>query len=330
MKKLLVLLLISALAVFVFVGCEGIIDGGGDGDGDGDGEVVEGVVVEVEDEVVVGGKTYVKSGTREITVTFPAPVEMAVAYITDCTGGVEKLSPSLTDTPIPLWSEDGLVWTGSGTFGKTDNGEANDCCSSYVLVEAGECEADVCVYYPVIVDSQPPYATIEICSSDCDCEGCDLTFTSTITEAPCDPDVLDCGDDCSGLAGWTIAIYDKYPFDVCCEIPCVEPIDSYSGTACPIDWTSGCLTKFACDVLNDGDVFVVVNLVDNVGNEVQYGAWIQIVDYDTCEKITIVPAAANKCLDTPENVFVKCKSTTPIAEFTAVEDYDYECVPLSD
>jgi hypothetical protein len=296
MKKLLVLLLISALAIFVFAGCDGIIDDGAEGEGEGEGEgEIEEVTVEIEDAVELGGKNWVKAGSHEITVTFPAPVENAMAYVTDCVGGIEKVSPE--GPPVPLWpNEDKTVWKGSGTFGKDDGKAGLDCCSSYVLVEAGECAADVCIYYPVVVDSEPPYAKIELCLDDCVCEGCELSFTSTTT-SDCEPEE-ECGDACSGLAGWTISVFDEYPFDDCCEIPCVEPLDSGSGTSCPIDWTTGCLEEFDDDGCEDADtvdedneagVFVVVNLVDNVGNEAQYGAWVGTCDYDTCGTIWFVP-----------------------------------------
>ncbi|KUK66522.1 MAG: hypothetical protein XD85_0167 [Parcubacteria bacterium 34_609] len=284
MKKLLVLLLISALAVFVFVGCD-LLPSEGEGEGEGEGEV-EGVVVEVEDEVVVGGKTYVKSGTRGITVTFPAPVEMAVAYITPCTGGIEKEKIGPSGEPIPLWSEDGLVWTGSGTFGE----EGYDCCSSYVLVEAGECEPDVCVYYPVIVDSQPPYAEIKITTGGCICEGCEIIFKSTSEAQECAEAEPCCGDDCSGLAGWSIAIYDGDPFDVCCETPCKEPIFTCSGTACPVDCTSTCL--------KDGIYYAVVNLVDNVGHEVEYYAKLVLTSsLDAEGEVVCTLAVTEYCAD---------------------------------
>ncbi len=278
MKKLLLILAVVALASFLAVGCIPTTPPGGEGEGEGE---VEGVVVEVEDEVVVGGKTYVKSGTRGITVTFPAPVEMAVAYITPCTGGIEKDKIVPTGSPIPLWSEDGLVWTGSGTFGGTT---AYDCCSSYVLVEAGECEADVCVYYPVIVDSEVPYACIEVTSEECECEGCAVTFESTSQEQECAEAEECCGDDCSGLAGWSIAIYEDDPFDKCCETPCDEPIFTCSGTACPIDCTTDCLDA--------GDkYYVVVNLVDNVGWEAEYYATIVL---DTACGVTVTQFYADK------------------------------------
>ena len=70
MKKLLVLLLISIMAIFVFAGCDGVVPGEGEGEGEGE---IEGVVVEVQDEVKLGGKTWIKGGvSRDITVTFTA------------------------------------------------------------------------------------------------------------------------------------------------------------------------------------------------------------------------------------------------------------------
>ena len=139
LKKLLVLLLISALAIFVFTGCEGLVPGEGEGESE-----VEDVSVEIENYYKTpDGKTYVTGGMNKITVTFPAPVANAVAYITDCTGDYSSKQLPTNDegTPVILFpNEDKTVWTGSGTFGCEErvpaigrNGndlDCNDCCAS--------------------------------------------------------------------------------------------------------------------------------------------------------------------------------------------------------
>ena len=85
MKKLLLVLLVVALAALLFVGCLPTTPAEGEGEGEGEGECE--TTVEVDGAVVVDGKTYVSCGNHDITVTFCAPVVGGVsAYITECSG----------------------------------------------------------------------------------------------------------------------------------------------------------------------------------------------------------------------------------------------------
>ena len=315
MKKLLLILAVVALASFLAVGCIPTTPGG---EGEGEGEVEE-VTVEIEDAVTIGGKTYVSADEHDITVTFPAPVEGNVnAYIGLCGGDysskglVEDLLSGLGLSIVLFPNEDRTIWTGSGDFTGGD-----DCCASYVSITAGECEDDVCIQFPVIVDSEPPEATIELCLDDCVCDGCTLTFKST-SKTVCDVTTENCGDYCSGLASWSIAVFDfegyeigETPYDKCCEVPCDEPIFTCSGTACPINCTTSCLKQLDLD----NGIFAVVTLVDNVGNDVKWGTYVSTCDYDTCSQIQFVPytsgpAIDNECLDDAADVFTPCKDNT--------------------
>jgi hypothetical protein len=289
MKKLLVLLLISILAIFAFAGCDGFTPAEGEGEGEGEGEIKE-VTVAVEGETVIGGKTYVQGGvSKDITVTFPAPVENALVYVSGCdkAAGAPDRDLIIDASPVAMWpNEDKTVWTGSHKFG-----DAEDCCSAYIMVEAGECEADVCIYYPVVVDSESPYATISIkapTTDPCTCGGCAWVIKSgklsDCAETEC------CGDDCSGLASWSISIFDNDPFDKCCETPCAEPIFTSSGTGCPIDSTTDCLTEYNDSTTLDGLYYVVISLVDNVGNDMEYYATI---DQDSACGVTVTEYPAN-------------------------------------
>jgi hypothetical protein len=129
--------------------------------------------------------------------------------------------------------------------------------------------------FPVIVDGELPYAQIGIKVANCDCPGCEITFNSTAPTIPCEGTELCCGDDCSGLASWAINIYDAYPFDNCCDVPCIEPIDGDSGV-CPIVFTTDCLVA--------DTYYAVVNLVDNVGLEQNYYAKIVVTGGATTEQ----------------------------------------------
>ena len=257
MKKLLLVLLVVALASFLFVGCLPVTPSEGEGEGEGEGECE--VTVEIDGAVVVDGKTYVSGGSHDITVTFCTPVVgVTFAWITECSGDYRDMDVIL----FP--NADKTVWTGSGYF-ESDGG----CCASYVEVVAGECGPEACIWFPVIVDSCAPFAEIKITAEACECEGCEITFESIVDEFDCEADEECCGDECSGLASWSIVLYDDYPFDECCDPSiCEEPIGSCSGTACPIECTTECL--------DEDTYYAVITLVDEVGLETVYYAMIDL------------------------------------------------------
>jgi len=300
MKKLLLVLLVVALASFLLTGCFGVPDGA-EGEGEGEGET--GVVVAIEDAVVVDGKTYVSCGTHTITVTFPAPVVgSADAWISDCCGDYSPSKDDMWDegrTVVLFPDATKTVWTGSGEFGIPGECPDEGCCASYVSIWAGECEDEACIWFPVIVDCCEPYALIEIDVDNCTCEDCKLTFESAVNTAECAPDEECCGDSCSGLTSWSIVLYEDYPFDECCDPSiCEEPIGSCSGTTCPIECTTDCLSA--------GEYFAVVTLADAVGLETVYIAQIFIgggADEDeTCTAVVVEwdPISSDPCVENPE------------------------------
>ena len=262
MKKLLFVLLIVALASYLFVGCIPVTPTEGEGEVEGE---VEGVTVAIADSAKVGDYTYVSAGPHDITVTFPAPVAGLVsASISPCSGDYTKAFIADGTSVVLFPDATRKIWTGSGTF----TASASGCCASYVEVNSGECSDVVCIAFPVIVDGGRPYALIEVDVANCECDGCAINFSSTSTDPDCAESELCCGDDCSGLASWAINLYNGYPFDVCCDpTVCEEPIASGSGV-CPIDFTTVCLTA--------GTYYAVVNLVDNVGLEQNYYAKIVV------------------------------------------------------
>jgi len=302
MKKLLLVLMVVALAAFLLVGCNPVTPPP-DGE-EGEGEVEICPTVSITTQAVVGGKTYIKGGSRTITVTFAVPTAPVSVYVGDALSKVEV--DLLPGDEVVMHTTDNKVYTGTFTF-------VGACDEGYIYVDT----CDACAYckYPYTVDTVNPTAKIEICSDGCSCAGCALSFTSTTTEG-C-TDTVNCGDACSGFASWSIDIYDNFPFDVCCDATCETPIASDSGV-CPIDFTTSCLTT-VIDNLNAigtyaqhyDSVFAVVTLVDNVGNDAKWGVTISVDDYDTCDNITITPyiagaAITNLCLDIPTDVFTEC------------------------
>jgi hypothetical protein len=269
MKKLLLVLLVVALASVLFVGCDFITPAEGEGEGEGE----TGVIVAILDSIELLGKTYVKSGTHDLTVTFPTPVVGTVsAVIGYCSGDYSKdiiddFLMMMGESVVLFPNADKTIWTGSGNF-KID--WEDDCCASYVMVTSGECEDEVCIKFPVIIDVGKPYAKIGVVADDCTCEGIALTFTSTTTSPECAAGKECCGDYCTGLASWAIDIYAEDPFDKCCDTPCVPPIYSCSGTECPISCVTDCLPEEGTSGYVADGYYVVTTLLDELGNKIRY------------------------------------------------------------
>jgi hypothetical protein len=304
MKKFLVLLLISIMAIFVFAGCDGIIDDGAEGEGEGEGEI-EGVTIEIDGAYEVGGVKYIKGDKKyDVTVTFPAPVENVEAWLTDCLGDQSKATYPLDTIVILVPNEDKTVW--SGSMKSTLEGADELCCAVKLVVEAGEC--DWCEYVEtIVVDSASPYLMAEIEIEGgydvCPCGGCSISVSSVTSTSACDPDEECCGDSCSGLAGWSVSVFDEFPWDICCDTGCEEPIFTDSGVGCPVEFTIDCL-----DPNEDNTYYYAAFFMeDNVGNETQVAFQFKIIDeVDGCcfTSIEWDPASLNMpsaCdYDTPE------------------------------
>jgi len=273
MKKLLLVLLVVALASFLFVGCTPTVPAEGEGEGEGEGEAT--VTVAIGDSVVLNGKTYVKGGTHSITVTFAeAVVGNVSAVVTDCGGNYKATA---VNTAVVLFPDaEKKVWTGSGTFGLGCD-TSSECCASYVQVISGECLAEVCIEFPVIVDKAKPFAQIKVTADECSCDSeVVVHFDSTTSSSTCATSAECCGDDCTALASWAIDVYKTNPFDVCCDTPCVEPIASCSGVGCAVDCDTACLKtggtggSAVSGAPTGGLYFVVTTLLDEVGNKTRY------------------------------------------------------------
>jgi len=207
------------------------------------------------------GRTYVKAGDNLITVTFKNAAGTPAVKV----GTVE----------VSMFTVDSKVYTGTGSF-------VGPCDDVTIYVNEGVCEdEDLCDTKPVVVDSGNPYAELQasVSNSLCACEtGYALTIKSNWTATlPCPPDDEGCcGDDCSGLEKWNIAVYDEDPFKDCCaDDPCVDPIKEASGTDCPVTITTECIDEVWTTDMEwvdffDSDYFVIASLTDNVGNTISY------------------------------------------------------------
>ena len=298
MKKLLLILLVVALAAFLLVGC--IPSTPSEGEGEGEGEVEICPTVAVTSQATVAGKTYIKGGSQTITVTFAVPTAPVSVYVGPSIAKSLPVGVPETAAEVIMHTTDNKVYTGTSTF-------TGDCDEDYIYVLT--CDACAPCKYPYIVDTDKPFiGEVEICAEDCVCEGVSLSFTGKKTEDcdPCDPKVY-CGDCCSGFASWTIGIYNKMPFDACCDTPCYEPIDSGSGD-CQIDWTSSvCLTATAGTDPKTRTVYALITALDNVGNKTKWLVEITIkykedgtLDCILYGPLVVYDKDGKPCVDTPD------------------------------
>ena len=296
MKKLLLVLLVVALAAFLFVGCIPTTPGEGEGEGEGEAEICP--TVHVTSQVAVGTKTYIKGGKQTITVTFAVPTEPVSVYVGS---GLKVTLPGEEVVMYPNATK--TVYTGTFEFGKS----SGDCGEAYIYVET--CGTCTPCPYPYIVDTgKPSIGKVEICVDKCTCAGCELTFTGQKKDKICGVcGVKDyCEDCCSGFASWTVEIYKEYPFKTCCDIPCLVPLDSGTGT-CQVDFTTTCLEASSAGS-GTRTVYALVTLLDNVGNKRKMLTAITF-NPDTCDSITLDDTWAStygtKCAETGD--FVVCK-----------------------
>jgi len=285
MKKLLLVLLVVTLASFLFVGCLPTTPAEGEGEGEGEGEVAICPTVAVTSQVAVGGKTYIKAGTQTITVTFAVPTEPVSVYV----GSDLKLTTLPGEEVVMYPNADKTVYSGTYKFGDT-----NKCGEAYIYVET--CEACAYCKYPYIVDGLPPTDLVDVTAKGCTCSGCYLVFKTNTTTDPCLGATSCCKDACSGLASWSINIYDADPFDTCCDLQCATPIDTCSGSACPVDCTlTKCLTV-------GKDYYAIFALADNVGNEQKYYAIVRVTSQGLAGKACTVEVI-------PQTTMIEISST---------------------
>jgi len=262
MKKLLLVLLVVVLASFLLVGCMPVTPAEGEGEGEGEAEICP--TVAISSQVVLAGKNYIKGDTQTITVTFAVPTEPVSVWVpADCNDkdapdGVPSDAYELVMYP----SADKKVYTGEFDFGD------EECCEFYVYVVT--CNTCAPCKVPFIVDSDGPDSEIQISTSECTCEGCNLIFKTPTQSTVCDVTGLCCGDYCSGFGSYSIDLYKSDPFDECCDVPCITPAYSCTGVACPIDCTLACIPA--------DEYWVVATLLDAVGNRTRYYAIVDLAE----------------------------------------------------
>ncbi len=286
MKKLLLILMVVALASFLMVGCLGT---GTVVDDDDDDDVVESdcPTVSITNEVEIDGKKYIKGASQTITVTFAEATEPVSVWvgeeIKDNPAGVPTDAKELVMYP----DADKKVYTGTYRF--TGGVAGSDCDEDYIYVTT--CATCAPCKFPYVVDDLAPCSQITIsehpttgCAS---CGGININFaTDTST---CD---ICCGDECTDLVTATFDLYKADPFGECCDIPCLSVLDTCTSTDCDIDCTISCFNIYdyytyvnAADSTlpahQAGDdakrkFYLVATLVDKVENKEYYYAEIVI------------------------------------------------------
>ena len=285
MKKLLLVLMVVAMASFLLVGClPGVTP---DPTPDPDPEPTPTpVTIAVDKEYTnVAGVTFVACG-KDVIVTLPTAVETDyVVYVAQKveTAGVITYENKVAATP----NADRTVWTAKAYTIVPLEGECKPICL-VALVKHPCCPGEEVALRVVTVDCEAPYADLAVTFKDCydpcvdppDCPpfpvpGAYFEFSSRTAGECITTDC--CGDDCSGFASWELVIDPD---------PCAAACDTVSGSACPVEGIldCGCL-PYATGVavgtdLNLTETYkVTYTLLDNVGNKFTED-WTITVDTD--------------------------------------------------
>jgi len=286
MKKLLLVLLVVALASFLFVGCTPTVPAEGEGEGEGETEICPTISIAGSYYDAVTGKTFVKgktSGVYTVTIVYAQPTEGVTLQFT--TGGI------IAASVMPYYvSADGLTYTAEILYSALS---ALDCTSFMVI--ASDCYGECTCVKTFTIDRHAPEARMSVTVPACVCEDCSLIFASdyVVTGACADTSGC-CGDDCSGFASWSIDVYNQDPYNACCTIPCATPVATCSAAACPVSCATGCLYgEDAAPSVAVSKYYVIINLADNVGNSKKY--WATIVFDSGCSVSAVEQwTAANK------------------------------------
>ena len=166
MKKLLLVLMVVALAAFLLVGC--IPSTPSEGEGEGEGEVEICPTVAVSTQVTVGGKNYIKAGSRTITVTFAVPTEPVSVFVGEQLKDNPVGVPTNAAEVVMYPNADKTVYTGTYKFFGDEAGDV-DCSVDYIYVLT--CETCAPCKYPYTVDNTGPASEIKINKAACTCPG---------------------------------------------------------------------------------------------------------------------------------------------------------------
>jgi hypothetical protein len=224
MKKLLLVLMVVAMASFLFVGCLGT-----------------GIISDNEEEeeeeptpVTIAVDTFVACG-KDVIVTLPTAVETDyVVYVAQKveTAGVITYESKVAATPNAART----VWTYEDyEFGDLTEGKCEPICL-VALVKHPCCPGEEVALRVVTVDCDPPTLDLFVKFTDCEdvcvepdpcvpeVPGAYMQWTSRTTGLCATVDC--CKDACSGVNGWSL---------VADPDPCLGPCDTETGIGCPVE-----------------------------------------------------------------------------------------------
>ena len=316
MKKLLLVLMVVAMASFLFVGClgDGIIDNGDD-DVDDDDDVVEATMTFAKEYTDSGGVTFIPCGDT-VTVTLPSSVEtdfvvyIAIKYWEPPSGGDPGFYAYDEVPAIP--NADRTVWTLTMDISEAD-------CLPICLVAIVQhpcCPGEEVALRIVTVDCTPPTFDLFVKFTDCEDEcyvpgecdpppfaGVSMEWTSRSTV---DCETIDCCEDtCSLVNGWSLVIEPD---------PCEAPCDTIPGTGCPIEGVLECAC-FAYADTGETCYYVDFSVEDNVGNSVT-SRWKICLDTDEVTSFDVddnyvYPFSSNRTLSLVEGWYTVYNDCAP-------------------
>jgi len=318
MKKLLLVLMVVALAAFLLVGC--IPGTPAEGEGEGEGEVETCPTLTVSGEVTIAGAKYLKKGTQTITVTFAAATEPVSVYVGAKLDGDTATKANPVGVPETaqevVMSADATkkVYTGKFYF-KGDT----DCDTAYIYVVT--CATCAPCKYSYTVDNAGPCSSIKIYEypeTGCTCGGVNIRFVTPSAAATCYSSY--CGDNCSGLGTYTVDLYKTNPFNTCCDVPCASTVANCGGTGCNIDCTIPCFdANVYATLVGTGTktFYAVVTLLDKVGNKSRYYAQIDLDSGNNIKRIGEYTADLQSGVCTSWGTLKQTEGTTELVIGTA-------------
>ncbi len=247
MKKLLLVLMVVAMASFLFVGCLP----GTTTPPPEEPPVEPTVTITVAGEYydAAKGLTYVQGCVPKlVTVTFTEPV-------------AEEYGVQINGIPADVKAgSDRKIWTKEITIVSEIA-----CTEVCLIVTVGHpcCPDDAAdTYWKLVVpDCVAPCASFVVTFKDCgiclDVPGAEMSWTTTCEDI-CDVPKDCCGDDCSGVGDWKFVLDD----DVC-----LGACDTETGNDCDITGAFECGCLSYANALLTGIHEVLVSIKDNVGNE---------------------------------------------------------------
>jgi len=290
MKKLLLVLLVLAIASFLFVGCLPVTPSEGEGEGEGEGEVV---ITFSHEYTNASGVTFIPC-EDDVTVTFPSPV--AIDYVVygaiKMYGDKDSGPGEYYDCMTPLTpNADRTIWTLEEYMEASECEPDIDECEPFCVVAIVKhpcCPGEEVALRVVSLDCDDPDIDLFVKFADCDdpcddpdpClpefEGVSMEWTSRTTDICETTDC--CHDSCSGVNGWSLVIDPD---------PCEGPCDTITGVGCPVEGVIGCeCLAYAPDTSELACYYVDFYVDDNVGNE-EDSRWKICLDTDEVVSIEV-------------------------------------------